>query len=99
MKYAVIEINNNQFKVSEGEEFLVDKLNGEPNARVMFVSDGEMVEVGTPYLKNAKVELKVLGEAEGKKLHVMTYKAKSRYRRKLGFRPSYTKLQVNYIKL
>ena len=99
MKYAVIKLQGQQFKVSEGDEILVGKLgDAKPEPEVLLVSDGKAVKVGKPTVKGAKVALKVLEKEEkGKKLHVMTYKAKSRYRRKKGFRPVYTKLQVGKI--
>jgi large subunit ribosomal protein L21 len=100
-KYAVIEIKGQQFKVSQGDEILVGKLNKEkPEARVLLVVDGEKIKIGKPVVKNAKVELKVVNEEEkGKKLYVYKFKAKSRYRRKMGFRPVYSRLLVEKISL
>jgi large subunit ribosomal protein L21 len=97
--YAIIEINGNQFKVSEGEELLVDKLTDmKVNPKVLLVSDGEKVSVGRPYLPKVKVKIKVLEEeVKGKKLHVRKFKAKSRYRKKIGFRPLYSKVLVEKI--
>jgi len=98
-KYAVIRIKGSQYKVSEGDEILVGKLNGEkPDADVLLTSEEEKIKVGKPKAKGAKVALKVLVEEEkGTKLHVYKFKSKSRYRRKIGFRPVYTKLQVGRI--
>jgi large subunit ribosomal protein L21 len=97
-KYTIIRILGNQYKASEGDEILVNKLTEKPSAEVLLVCDGEKISVGKPILKSAKVTLKVVKEEEkGKKLHVSTYKSKSRYRRKIGFRPSYTRLQVQKI--
>jgi large subunit ribosomal protein L21 len=99
MNYAVIRIKGNQYKVSEKEEFLVDKLGDtriEPE--VLLVRGDKKVKVGTPTVRGAKVVLKSLGEEKGKKIHVVKFKAKSRYRRKIGSRPSLTRLQVVSIK-
>lgn len=98
-KYAVIKIKGTQYKIAEGDEILVDKLGKDkPEARVLLVVDGKAVNVGKPDVKGAKVKLKVLEEElKGKKVTVQTFKAKSRYRRKLGFRPRYTKLLVEKI--
>jgi len=97
--YAVISLKGNQYKVSEGDEILVDKLGDEkPEADVLLVVDDEKVKVGKPIVKGVKVGLKVVeAEQKGKKLTILKYKAKSRYRRKMGFRPIYTKLQVQKI--
>ncbi len=82
-----------------GDEILVGKLGDEkPEAEVLLLVDGEKTKIGKPILKNVKVKLKVLEkEVKGKKLHVQTFKAKSRYRRKIGFRPIFTKLLVEKI--
>ncbi len=98
-KYAVIRLQGQQFKVSEGEEILVGKLGDKKlEADVLLVSDGEKLKVGKPKVADAKVKLKMLeSEEKGKKLYVQKYKAKSRYRRKYGFRPVYSRLLVEKI--
>ncbi len=99
MKYAVIKIQGHQYKVSEKDEILVDFL-GEtkPQAEVLMVSEEGKVKLGKPTLKEAKVALKVLeAEVKGTKIYSAKYKAKSRWRRRIGFRPKYTKLLVQTI--
>lgn len=96
----VLRIAGKQYKVSEGEEFLVDKLKDTKKfeTEVLLYSDGENVEVGKPTLDKVKVSLKVVSDVEkGEKITVFKYKAKSRERRKVGFRPKYTKLLVEKI--
>lgn len=95
--YAVIEIKKTQYKVSKGDEILVGLMDEKEKleAKVLLVKTKDKVKVGKPYVRGAKVSLKVIEkEVKGEKLHVETFKAKSRYRRKIGFRPRYTKLQV-----
>lgn len=97
-KYAVLRIKGHQYKVSEGEEILVDKLEGKPEAEVLLFVDESKVKVGKPVVKDVKVTLKVLKEMEkGEKIEVVKYKSKSRYRRHTGFRPQYTRLLVQKI--
>ena len=97
-KYAVVKIGGNQYRVEEGQEILVDKLNGAPKAEVLLVANGDKVKIGEPEVKGSIVKLKVLDEqVKGEKLHVQTFKAKSRYRRKVGFRPLHTRLLVQKI--
>jgi large subunit ribosomal protein L21 len=98
-KYAVIRMKGHQFRVEEGDELLVDKLGKKekPEAQVLLVKN-KKVKIGTPTVKGASVKLKVLEKEEkGEKLHVETFKAKSRYRRKVGFRPVFTRLRVDKI--
>lgn len=98
-KYAVIRLGGGQYKVSEGEEILVDRLKDEkPVAEVLLVVKDGDVKVGKPIVKGARVSLKVVQKEEkGRKLYVQKYKAKSRYRRKYGFRQVYTRLLVEKI--
>ncbi len=98
-KYAVIRIKGNQYQVTEGEEILVDKLADKKiEAEVLLLVDKKKIKIGKPIVKGVKVKLKVLKEEEkGKKLYVQKFKAKSRYRRKYGFRPVYTRLLVEKI--
>lgn len=100
MKYAIIRTQGQQFKVEEGKEFLVNKLaaGAKPEAEVLLVSDGDKLEIGTPVLEKAKITFTVVSEIEaGEKIHVYKYKSKSRYRRKIGSRPKFTRLVVNKI--
>jgi len=98
-KYAVIRIKGNQLKVEEGDEILVDKLvSDKPKAEVLLLVDDQKVSIGKPTVKGVKVNLKVVDrQMKGKKIKVLKYRAKSRYRRRYGFRPVYTRLLVEKI--
>ena len=98
MKYAVIKFSGHQYKVSEGEEILVDKLlDKKAEPVVLLVAEDGKVKVGKPKVAGAKVSIKVLGEEKGTKIDVYKYKAKSRYRKHIGFRPSYTRIKIEKI--
>jgi large subunit ribosomal protein L21 len=101
MKRAVIRIKNRQYEVSEGKEILVDRnLDSKIEPEVLLVFDDDnKVEVGKPVLEKAEVVLEVLDQVKGEKVEVLKYKAKSRYRRRYGFRPLFTKVRVKEIKL
>ncbi|MCX7928094.1 MAG: 50S ribosomal protein L21 [Patescibacteria group bacterium] len=96
MNYSVIKISGQQFKVKEGDEIFVNKIKSQEEIKaqvLMSVSDGK-VQIGTPTL-DKEVNLEIVNDLEkGKKIYVMKYKAKSRYRKKIGFRPQYTRLKV-----
>jgi len=98
-KYAVIGLKGHQYKVTEGQEIVVDSMVGaKPEPRVMLLVDGDKVKVGKPTLPLVKIKLKEVAALEkGKKVTVVKYKAKSRYRRKMGFRPQLTRLLVEKI--
>lgn len=99
-KYVVIRLQGKQYRVSEGDEILVGKAQDPKNidAEVLLLADGAKVKVGKPTLKDIKIKLKVLAEMEkGEKVDVYKFKAKSRYRKHIGFRPQYTRLLVEKI--
>ena len=100
--YAVIESCGKQYKVSEGDVVFFEKLDAEEGKKVSFdkgvlVSDDKNVKVGTPYVKNAKVEGTVVKQGKGKKILVYKYKAKKNYRRTQGHRQPYTKVEIKSI--
>jgi large subunit ribosomal protein L21 len=98
MDYAVIRIKGSQYKVSNGDEILVDKVGEKEKIEpeVLLVKGEKSVKIGTPIVKGAKVTLKNMGDEKGKKIHVYKYKSKSRYRRKIGSRPKYTRFSVSF---
>ena len=100
IKFAVIRIGGKQYRVIENKEILVDKLTDikKVSPEVLLIVDGDKIEVGKPVLTKAKVTVKVLADIEkGDKIRVFKYKAKSRYRKTIGFRAKYTRLLVEKI--
>ncbi len=99
MKSAVIKIKGKQYWVKEGDEFLVDRIGekAELEPQVLLVADDGKLTLGSPFVSKAKIKLEVLGEIKGEKLRVFKYKAKSRYRRRKGFRPVFTKVKISEI--
>ena len=100
--YAIIESCGKQYKVSQGDVVFFEKLDAEEGKKVTFdkvvlVSDDKKVEVGAPYVKNAKVEGKVVEHGKGKKIIVYKYKAKKNYRRTQGHRQPYTKVEITKV--
>jgi large subunit ribosomal protein L21 len=104
MKYAVIAISGSQFKVEEKQKLTVDNLNlkeGDKSTldQVLLTADDDKIKVGTPIVKDAKVEFEVLKNFKGEKLKVFKYKSKSRYRKTTGFRSQLTEIQITKITL
>jgi large subunit ribosomal protein L21 len=58
---------------------------------------GENTLIGTPYVENAKVEARVLGEGKGKKITVGKFKRRVKYRRKKGHRQEFTEVEIEKI--
>lgn len=100
--YAVIETGGKQFRVQEGAEVFVEKVDAEVGETVTFdnvlMVGGDNLTVGNPYVENAKVEAKVVKHGKQRKIVVFKYKPKKNYHRKQGHRQPYTKLEITGIK-
>jgi len=102
---AVIKTGGKQYKIKENSILKVEKLKGEKGNKlefneVLLVSDNteEGVKIGTPFIEGAKVEAEILEQGRDKKINVIKYKRKTRYRRKIGHRQPYTKIKILEIK-
>ena len=101
--YAIIEACGRQYKVQEGEAVYFEKLDVEEGKKVSFdkvvlISNDGKVQVGNPYVANAKVEGKVVSNGKAKKILVFKYKAKKNERKTRGHRQDYTKVEITSIK-
>lgn len=103
MTFAVIQTGGKQYLVHEGQELKVEKLEKQDGERIEFeallVSDdeGKSTKVGTPTVSGAKVTASVIETGRGKKVSVIKYKPKVRYRRNVGHRQPFTKIKIEKI--
>ncbi len=100
--YAIIETGGKQYKVAPGQTIDVERLDVDEGStvelgKVLFIADGDKVTVGTPTIEGAKVVATSQGEGKGKKIIVLKYKPKVRYRKKTGHRQLYTRLAIDKI--
>lgn len=99
---AVIETGNKQYLVKEGDEILVEKLEGEEGTpltieRVLLVIDGDKVLVGKPTVSNAKVKAKLVAQEKGEKKIIFKYKRREQYKRKIGHRQKFSRVKIEKI--
>ncbi len=100
---AVIVTGGKQYIVREGQELKVEKMELEPGAVLSFdallVSDeeGTNAQVGTPTLSGVKISATVIENGRAKKVSVIKYKPKSRYRRNVGHRQPFTQIRIEKI--
>ena len=100
--YALIEYKGKQYKAEKDALIQVDKIDAEKGQAieietVVLVSDGDKVNVGTPYVKGAVVKAVVEETFKDKKVIVLKYKSKKDYRRTIGHRQQYTNIRVTDI--
>jgi large subunit ribosomal protein L21 len=99
--YAVVETGGKQYQVSKGSTLEVERLDAEVGDtieldRVLLLNDGK-VTVGRPLVKGAKVRATVLAQGKARKITVLKYKPKNRYRKKRGHRQHITRIRVDEI--
>ena len=100
--YAVVNTGGKQYKVQQGEVLRIEKIPGDVGSpvtfdRVMMFSDGETVSIGQPVLDDVAVEGHIVAQGKAKKILVLKYKRRKRYRRKQGHRQEFTAVQIDSI--
>ena len=100
--YAVIETGGKQYRVSPGQTIEVDTLTGDVGSavefsRVLAISNDSNELVLGDALANAKVTGKIAGHGRGDKVIVFKFKRKKQYKRTIGHRQNYTRVQVEEI--
>ena len=98
--YAVIELGGKQYKVAQGDEVLVDRLDldeGKSLSLTPLLVGGGTTAVTAAELKGAKVKAKVEEHLLGDKIRVFKYKPKSGYRRTKGHRSRLSRVSIQTI--
>jgi large subunit ribosomal protein L21 len=100
--YAVIETGGKQYRVSPGQTIDVDTLSGDVGSavefdRVLAISNEANELVLGDTLKTAKVTGKIASHGRGDKVIVFKFKRKKQYKRTIGHRQNYTRVQVEEI--
>ena len=100
--YAIVDIAGQQFKVEQGQEIFVHRLSEETGANVKFdqvllIDEDGKVKVGTPVVKGANVDAKVLDHVRGDKVKVFKKKRRKGYQKETGHRQDLSKVLIEKI--
>ena len=100
--FAVIKTGGKQYKVAEGQKLKIEKLTAEESQEVVFdevlmVAQDEKVTVGQPKVEGAKVTAKITKNGRARKIIILKYRPKKRYKKKQGHRQHYTEIQITKI--
>lgn len=100
--FAIIKTGGKQYRVSETDVVKVEKIDGKVGESVDFkevllIEDEKEVKVGMPLVEGSKVTAKIIKHGLGKKIDIVKFKSKVRYRRKTGHRQTYTQIQIEKI--
>lgn len=98
--YAIIDVGGKQEKVAVGDCISIDRISNKKDvtfSHVLLLSDGENVQVGTPYVKGAKVLAAVVEQTRGPKVISFKYRRRKSSREKIGHRQDLTKIKITDI--
>ena len=100
--FAVIKTGGKQYLVREGDILSVEKLDVEQGSNlsleVLLIAedDASSMSLGSPVL-DKKISAEVVEHGRGKKIEVVKYKPKVRYRKRVGHRQPFTKIKIGKI--
>jgi large subunit ribosomal protein L21 len=100
--YTILETGGKQYRASVGDMIDIEKIEGEPGAKVAFdrvlmLVGPEQTIVGRPTLPQVKVTGEVIGEEKGPKLSVFRFKKRKNINVKTGHRQHYTRVKITEI--
>jgi large subunit ribosomal protein L21 len=100
--YAIIEVGGKQYQVKKDDIIEVDRQDVQIGKdvtldKVLMVSGENSVEIGQPYLKEAKVKALVLGQTKGAKVTSFKYRRRKSSHWKKGHRQQLTRLKIKDI--
>ncbi len=100
--FAIVETSGKQYRVEKGATIMVDRMDAEEGSEItldrVLLLAGDGVKIGTPTVEGASVTAKVTGHPRGEKVVTFKYRRRHRTRRRVGFRHSYTTLEITDIK-
>ena len=101
--YAIVATSGKQFKVTEGDRILVDRVSANVGqtvrlGSVLLLGGDSKPLVGTPFVDGAAVEATVVAHRSGDKIIVFKFEARKRHRRKTGHRQQLSELRIGAIR-
>jgi large subunit ribosomal protein L21 len=99
--YAIVRAGGRQEKVAVGDVVTLDRLSGKAGDTIsltaLLVVDGDNVTSDPATLADVTVTAEVVGDSKGPKIHILKYKNKTGYRRRMGHRSKLTQVKVTGI--
>ncbi|MEO0089190.1 MAG: 50S ribosomal protein L21 [candidate division WOR-3 bacterium] len=97
--FAIAEIKGFEYFVKEGDKLIIPRIKAEIGEivkfnEILFLKSNDKVWIGTPKVEGASIEAKVLSHFKGKKIIVFKFRRRENYRRKKGFRPLLTEIEI-----
>ena len=104
MKYAIVEISGRQFWLEIGKFYDFNKIPTELGKeillnRILLLNNEGKISIGQPYLKNVRIQGKILQHLRSKKTIIYKMRAKKKTRRKQGHRQELTRVLIENISI
>ncbi len=102
--YAIAETSGQQFWFEVDRYYDIDRLNAKEKEKitlekVLLLKDKNSINIGKPYVKDAKIELEVISHKRDKKILVYKMRPKKKTRKKMGHRQELTRVMVKSISI
>ena len=102
--FAIVETSGQQFWFEVNRYYDIDRLNAKEKdkitlEKVLLLKDKDTINIGKPYVEDAKIELEVVSHRRDKKILVYKMRPKKKTRRKMGHRQELTRVMVRSITL
>ena len=102
--YAIAETSGQQFWFEVNRYYDIDRLNAKEKDKItldkiLLLKDKNSINVGKPYVKDAKIELEVVSHKRDKKILVYKMRPKKKTRTKMGHRQELTRFMVKSISI
>jgi len=99
--YAIVKTGGKQYRVTEGQHLLVERLTGDEGATIdlqpLLLGGGENPVFDADGLGRASVQATIVGHERGPKLRVFKFKPKRGYKRRTGHRQDLTRIRITSI--
>ena len=101
MTFAVIQTGGKQYKVKASDILKIERLK-DAKEKIMFndvlaYGDENIVEVGAPFVKGAKVEAQLVKNGKNRTVLIFKKRRRQNSRRKNGHRQQYSMIRINKI--
>jgi large subunit ribosomal protein L21 len=98
--YAVIKTGGKQYRVAEGDNIEVEKIDQEIGSTINFdalMIGGDTLKIGTPIVEGASVEAEVVNQYKGKKVHIIKFKRRKHHMKQQGHRQLHSRIVIKKI--
>lgn len=100
--FAIVEVGSRQYRLGVGDTVEIPRTSRKKEItldKVLLAVSGKEVNIGTPYIKGARVVCDVISDNKGRKKIAFKFKRKKSYHRKIGHRDLLTRVRVKEIKI